>query len=47
MVSVGISSIVILNIHGVYYRCGIVRINKSEATNVLRNAGLSKNSGSL
>ena len=47
MISIDVNSIVILNIHGVYYCCIIVGISKSEAKNLLRNADLSKNSGAL
>ena len=47
MMTIDINSIVILNIHGVCYRCVLVRITKSEAINLLRNAELSRKSKSL
>ena len=40
-------NIFILNIHDVDCRCIIVGINKTEVMNLLRNADLSENSGSL
>ena len=45
--SIDINSIVILNIHSFGYCCIIVEISNSEATNLLRNADLSKSSGPL
>ena len=40
--SLGINSIVTLNIQGIDYRCIIVGISKSEAMNLLKNVDLSK-----
>ena len=42
MMSLGINSIVTLNIQGIDYRCIIVGISKSEAMNLLKNVDLSK-----
>ena len=47
MMSTDIDSFVILNIHGVDYRCIIVGITKRESINLIRNADLSEKSESL
>ena len=47
MMSVDINNISILNIHGVDFRCIIVRISKIEAIKLLKIAYLSQNIGSL
>ena len=47
MMSIGISSIAILNIYGVGYCCINVEITKSEAISLLRNTNLSETSGLL
>ena len=47
IMTIGINSIVILNIHSVCYRCVLVIITKSEAINLLSNADLSEKSRSL
>ena len=47
MMSIGISSIAILNIYGVGYCCINAEITKSEAISLLRNANLSETSGLL
>ena len=46
MMSLGINSIVTLNIQGIDYCCIIVGISKSEAMNLLKNVDLSKKSAS-
>ena len=40
-------NIVILNIHGVNYRCIINRISKTEAVGLLNNTNLNEKSGIL
>ena len=47
MMSVNLDNIAILNIQGVDYCCIINRISKSDAVNLLQNADLTKNSGTL
>ena len=47
MISISINSTAILNIHSVDYRCIIIGISKSEATNLLKNVDLSESCGSL
>ena len=42
-----LSDIAILNIHGVDYRCIIIRINKREAVNLLQKADLKGKSGTV
>ena len=44
---IDIKNIVILNIHGVNYRCIILKNSKSEVINLLKNADLTGKSGSL
>ena len=41
------SNIAILNIHGVDYRSIINKIGRSQAVNLLQNADLNKNNGTL
>ena len=45
--SVNLSDIAILNIKGSDYRCIISLISKNKAKNLLQNAGLTENSGTL
>ena len=47
MVSMNLSNIVILNIHGVDYCCIISRISKSEAVTLLQKADLNEKCGAL
>ena len=47
MMSIDISTIPILNTHGVDCYCIIFGIRKSEVINLLRNTDLSEKSGSL
>ena len=47
MISVNLSNIAIINIHGANYRCIISRISKSEAINVMQNIDLSGKSRTL
>ena len=47
MMSLDVSSIAILNIHGIDYRCIIVGITKSEAIKLLRNADICEKGRSL
>ena len=47
MMSIGVSSIAILNIYGVGYCCTDVEITESEAISLLRNTNLSETSGLL
>ena len=42
MMSMNLSNISILNIHGVNYRCIIKRISNSEAMGLLNNPNLNK-----
>ena len=47
MMSMNLSDIAILNIHGADYRCIISRISKSEAINLMQNINLTEKSGTL
>ena len=47
MMSMNLSGIAILNIHGADYRCIISRISKSEAINLMQNNDLSIKIGTL
>ena len=47
MMSMNLSDIAILNIHGADYRCIISRISKSEAINLMQNINLMEKSGTL
>ena len=47
LMSVNLSGIAILNIKGSDYRCIISLISKNKAKNLLQNAGLTENSGTL
>ena len=47
IMSIGLKSIAILNIHGHDYCCLMNGISKSEALHLLQNANLSKTSGLL
>ena len=47
MISMNLSDIAILKIHGVDYRCIITGINKSEAINLKQNIDLSEKMGTL
>ena len=47
MMSLNVSNIPILNIHGADYRCIISGISKSEAVNLLQNINLTEKSGTL
>ena len=47
MMSVNLSDVAILNIKGSYYRCIITLISKNEAINLMKNADLTKKSGTL
>ena len=47
MMSKNLNGTTILNINGVSYGCIIMRISKSEAVNVLQNADLTKQNGTL
>ena len=47
MMSIGINTIAISKIHGIDYRCIIIRITESEALNFLREADLNEISGSF
>ena len=44
MMSMNLSDIAILNIKGSAYRCIITLINKNDATNLMKNADLTKKS---
>ena len=44
---IDVNSTAILNIHSVDYPCIIIRISKSKAINLLKNADFSENSASL
>ena len=43
--SINLKNAAILNTHGVDYRCITIRINKSDAVNLLQNAYLIKERG--
>ena len=47
MMSMKLSNIAILNVHGVNYCCIICGISKSEAMNLMQNTDLTKTSGTL
>ena len=47
MMSINLSNISILNIKGSDYSCIISLISKNEAINVVKNADLTKKSGTL
>ena len=47
MISMNLSNIAILNIHGVNYRCIINGISRSEAVNLLQNTDLSDKKKSI
>ena len=47
MISVNLSNIAIINIHGANYRCIVSRIRKSEAINLMQNIDLSGKSRTL
>ena len=47
MMSMNISDIAILNIKSVGYGCIISRIGKNETINLVQNADLTENSGTL
>ena len=47
MISMNLSNIAILEIHGVEYHCVINGISKSEAINLMQNIDLSEKSGTL
>ena len=47
MMSMNLSDIAILNIHGADYHCIISRISKSEAINLMQNINLTEKSGTL
>ena len=47
MMSMNLSDIAILNIHGADYRRIISRISKSEAINLMQNINLTEKSGTL
>ena len=47
MIFMNLSDIAILNIKGSEYRCIITLINKNEAIDLMRNADLTKKTGTL
>ena len=47
MMLIDFNRFAILNIHGIFYPCIIVRISKSEAINLFKNSALSENIGFL
>ena len=47
MISINLSDIAILNIHGADYLCIVSRISKSEAINLMKNVDLTEESGTL
>ena len=47
LMSIAITNIAILNIHGLDYPCTVFRISKSEAMYIFRNCDLTENSLSL
>ena len=47
MMSMKLSNIAILNVHGVNYCCIICGISKCEAMNLIQNTDLTKTSGIL
>ena len=47
MISINLSDIAILNIHGADHLCIVRRISKSEAINLMKNVDLTEESGTL
>ena len=47
MISINLSDIAILNIHGADHLCIVSRISKSEAINLMKNVDLTEESGTL
>ena len=47
MISINLSDIAILNIHGADHLCIVSRISKSEAINLMKNVDLTEESGAL
>ena len=47
MIFMNLSDIAVLNIKGSEYRCIITLINKNEAIDLMRNADLTKKTGTL